>query len=106
MRRIILVFVIITFSVCQVHAQTGRSNRRSTVQKKNVDFPEVPRASAIEAYTKYKAGKAIIIQCGGEAYRKRHIIGALNISGHSIRHAKVKLPKLPRKGIEIFTYCY
>lgn len=106
MRRIILILGIFVISVCQVHAQTGGSHRRSTVPKNNVDFPEVPRVSAFEAYKKYNAGKAIIMQCGGESFKKRHIIGALNIPSRAVRHEKMKLPNFPRKGIEIFTYCY
>jgi len=75
-------------------------------QEHKVDFPEVPRVSAYEAYLKYKEGKAIIVQAGGEDYRIRHIIGAFNVSQEAVFQGKTILPNFPKKGIEIFTYCY
>ncbi len=71
-----------------------------------VDYPEVPRVSAYEAYVKYKAGKAIIVQAGGEDYRKRHIIGAINMGPEAGAKRAKLLPNFPKSGIEIFTYCY
>ncbi len=71
-----------------------------------VDFPEVPRVSAYEAYVKYKSGKAIIVQCGGEAYGSRHIVGAFSVSQDGVFKGESKLPNFPKEGIEIFTYCY
>jgi hypothetical protein len=71
-----------------------------------VDFPEVPRVSAYEAYVKYKSGKAIIVQCGGEAYDRRHIVGAFSVSSEGFDKGEIKLPNFPKEGIEIFTYCY
>jgi len=74
--------------------------------KANIVHPEVPRVSAYEAYVKFTAGKAIIIQAGGIAYERRHILGAMNTSAEKIIGGKIKIPKLPRRGIEILTYCY
>lgn len=71
-----------------------------------VDFPEVPRVSAYEAYVKYKSGKAIIVCGGGEAYDRRHILGAFNVSQEGVFRGEIKLPNFPTTGIEIFTYCY
>ncbi len=71
-----------------------------------VDYPDVPRISALEAYTKYKAGKAIIIQAGGEAYEKRHIVGAYNVPEGRVSHGDVQLPNFPDSGVEIFVYCF
>lgn len=71
-----------------------------------VDFPEVPRVSAHEAYVKYKAGEAIIVHAGGEAYNRRHIVGAFSVSQEGILKGEIKLPNFPKEGIEIFTYCY
>jgi len=65
--------------------------------------PDVPRISAYEAYIKYKEGKAIILHAGGESFSGRHILGAINVD---IRMKKRILETFPKKGIEIFTYCY
>ena len=90
--------------------QTDVRSQMPTIQKPTarpkVDLPEVPRVSAYEAYVKFKAGKAIIVQAGGIKYENRHIIGALNIGQEAVAKGLIKLPKLPRKEIEIFTYCY
>ena len=96
MRKYILFVFCLVFliSPVQMEAQT------------KVDFPGVPRVSAFEAFVKYKAGKAIIVHAGGAKYESRHIVGALNIDQEAIRDGKIKLPKLPDRGIEIFTYCY
>jgi hypothetical protein len=75
--------------------------------ERGVDFPEVPRISAYQAYLKYKAGEAILIQAGGERYEGRHIMGAVNmVSAERVVRGEIKLPNFPRKGIEIYTYCY
>jgi len=70
-----------------------------------VDYPEVPRVSAYEAYVKYKAGKALIFYGGGELYSRRHIVGSINLDVKDSERDKI-LPKFPKSGIEIFTYCY
>ena len=75
-------------------------------KQKAVDFPEVPRVSAQEAYIKFKSGKAIIIQAGGSSYKNKHIMGALDINAEAVQRGKIKLRPLPKKGVEIFTYCY
>jgi hypothetical protein len=67
-----------------------------------LNYPEVPRISAYEAYVKYKEGKAIILHGGGEAYSKRHIIQAFNLE----KYNDEILQRFPKQGIEIFTYCY
>lgn len=71
-----------------------------------IDYPEAPRVSSYEVYEKYKAGKAILIHAGGEDYKKRHIIGALEIPWDFVREGKMEVPNLPRTGKEYFTYCY
>ena len=89
-----------------VDAQNLVPPKRTVINKAKVNFPEVPRVSAYEAYVNFKAGKAIIIHAGGIKYENRHIIGALNIGQEAVAKGLIKLPKLPRKEIEIFTYCY
>jgi len=71
-------------------------------EHKKVDYPGVPRVPVYEAYVKYKAGKALILHAGGEAYKLRHIVGAFNME----KYNDSILLKFPKKGIEIFTYCY
>ena len=68
--------------------------------------PAVPRVSAWEAYTKYKAGKAILIHAGGELFEKRHIVGAFNVDAPAVLNKGRKLPNFPQKGMEIIIYCY
>ena len=94
MKKCFLFFVpmILLFLEAQVDAQN----------QNQVDYPWVPRVSAYEAYIKYKEGKAIILHGGGEAYNRRHILGAFNLDKYNDQ----LLLKFPKKGIEIFTYCY
>ena len=103
---ILFSFVVLLFLVVQVEAQTQLLSKGKIRTRHKVDLPEVPRVSAYEAYLKYKAGKAIIIQAGGCSYKNRHILGAFNIDQEAVRKGQIKLPKLPKKGVEIFTYCY
>jgi hypothetical protein len=108
MRKYLLTFFIIClFFPLLIKAQTKTQPRDHTV-----DYPWVPRVSAYEAYVKYKEGKAIIMHAGGESYYKRHISGAFNverfgsIEKHGYEIVDPALVKFPKKGIEIFTYCY
>lgn len=100
MKKLIpLMAIVFLFLSIQIKAQT-----KMQPQEHKVDYPEVPRVSAYEAYAKYKAGKAIILFAGGEAYNRRHILGSLNLELSKVQDSY--LLKLPQKGIEIFTYCY
>jgi hypothetical protein len=97
-KYILFISIIFLFQAFQVAAQNQRQ----------VDFPEVPRVSAYEAYAKYKNGKAIILHASGDKYNRRHITGAINVSAEELgkdTHLKL-IQKLPKEGIEIFTYCY
>jgi hypothetical protein len=96
----IITFIILSFFVCQINAQNQIQTR-----EEEVPYPQVPRVSAYEVYTKYKAGKAIIFHAGGELYNRRHIVGAFNLDVPDESKDKI-LPKFPKEGIEIFTYCY
>ena len=71
-----------------------------------VAFPDVPRVSVFEAYEKYKSGRAIVIQAGGEVFERRHIAGAYVVDAEAISRGDAELPNYPMEGIEIFTYCY
>lgn len=98
MRKYKMVFLTILFFLFQIDNNVLGQSRRE-----NVDFPWVPRVSAYEAYTKFKEGKAIILHAGGEKFNRRHIIGAFNFDVKPRDHL---INKLPKQGIEIFTYCY
>jgi len=98
-KYVLFVSVILLFLAGQINGQI------KIPSKGEVDFPEVPRVSAYEAYLKYKEGKTIIVQAGGEDYRIRHIIGALN-AGPEAGIKRNIIQNLPKSGIEIFTYCY
>ena len=104
-------FVLVALAIFIFLAgQTDVRSQMPAVQKptarSNVDFPEVPRVSAYEAYVKFKAGKAIIIHAGGQKYESRHILGAFNVGREAVAKGRIKLPNFPKRGIEIFTYCY
>jgi hypothetical protein len=101
MRKWILLSSMVLFSLA---IPIGAQNQMQ-MKERRVDFPEVPRVSAYEAYLKYKEGKAIIVQAGGEDYRTRHIIGALNAGPEAGIKRNIFL-NLPKSCIEIFTYCY
>ena len=94
----LLISGIILLLAIQIHAQAQIQPKQRVV-----DFPEIPRVSAMEAYVKYKNGKAIILHAGGVPYKERHIIGALNFD---FKDREERIKRLPQKGFEIFTYCY
>ena len=81
------------------------------IENSKVDYPEVPRVSAYEAAAKIKAGKAILIHAGGEAYERRHIIGAFDLGRYKdipvewVINGNIRLPEISDE-IELFTYCY
>jgi len=95
-KYILFIPIIFLFSVIPLTAQ----------DQSQVAFPEVPRVSAYEVYSKYKSGKAIIVHAGGEAFDRRHILGAVNVPEEKVLKGEIKLPNFPNTGIEIFTYCY
>jgi hypothetical protein len=96
-KRALLIFPILLCLAIHVNAQT------QIPQKRRVDYPWVPRVSAYEAYIKYKSGKALILHGGGEKWVRRHILAAFNLD---FKDREAMLKKLPKEGIEIFTYCY
>jgi predicted HAD superfamily hydrolase len=97
---VIYAFVIFLFLAGQISAQ---SQIRSIEVERT--YPQIPRVSAYEAYSKYKQGKAIIFHGGGIHYSKRHILGAFNLDV-SDELKDERLQKFPKEGIEIFVYCY
>ena len=94
---IVLAFTGFLLMAAQLNAQT-----RLQLDEEPL-YPEVPRVSAYEAYVKYKEGKALILHAGGDLYSKRHIQGAFNLD---IEDNEKMLKNFPKKGIELFTYCY
>lgn len=101
MKRCILLTVIVLVLLVPVAAQI-----QSQSSSKVIDSPDVPRISAYEAYKKYKAGKAVLIHAGGEAFERRHIFGAFHAIYQGVLDGSMKLPNLPKDGVEIYTYCY
>jgi len=97
-KNILLMLIIVLLPTMQTWAQIQKQ-----LQESEVDYPWVPRISAYEAYIEYKAGKTIILNAGGEAFSRRHILGSLNFNVKPRNHL---INKLPKQGIEIFTYCY
>lgn len=107
MKNLVLVaLAIFMFLAGQTDVRSQMPAIQKPTARPKVALPEVPRGSAYEAYVKFKAGKAMIIHTGGEKYERRHILGALEIEQEAVRKGKIRLPKLPMRGIEIFTYCY
>ncbi len=97
-KYVLIIFIIFLFFPLQIKAQT-----KIKPQEHAVDYPWVPRISAYEAYTIFKAGKAIILHAGGNAFSSRHILGAINLD---LKPRDKILAKFPKQGILIFTYCY
>lgn len=101
---IVIILLIILFSYTETNAQNP-SHQNSPKQTEEVNYPEIPRISAYEAYIKYKEGRVIIFHGGGEQYNKRHILGAFNLDVQDSMKDKI-LPRFPKEGMEIFVYCY
>ena len=96
-KSILFTGIILLVIAAGIEAQTQNASENAIL-----NYPEVPRISAYEAYIKYKEGKAIILHGGGEAYSKRHIMHAFNLE----RYNDKILQSFPKEGIEILTYCY
>lgn len=104
LNSIVLILCVIMLMV--TNAIPKEASKRDTRARRNMDYPDIPRASAWEAYVKFKSGKAIIIQAGGEGYRNRHVMGAIDLHVTDVDNKKKRLPNLPKTGKEIFIYCY
>jgi hypothetical protein len=72
----------------------------------DIDYPNVPRTSALEAIGFLRAGKGILIHAGGEDFKRRHIFGAVPMYYTEYENGKKDLPRLPHKGIWLLFYCY
>lgn len=98
-----LIFII----VFNGHAKAIENSKRKNKIVSSVDYSWVPRISVKNAYLLFREKKAIILHAGGETFNKRHIVGAINVThtGDSAYKNK-KVPKLPKKGVLIITYCY
>jgi hypothetical protein len=99
-----LISVLITFLFLPLQMNANGQNRTPSGEEK-IPYPSVPRVSAYEVYAKYKGGKAIILYAGGGHYKGRHIVGSFNMDYKDDVLDKL-LPKFPKEGMEIFTYCY
>jgi hypothetical protein len=104
-KGVFISFVILLLFSNHIYAQNQLGQFKSQTGDTR-EHQEVPRISAYEAYQKYKAGKAYIIQAGGATFEKRHILGAFNVDEELIKRGTIALPPFPRSGIELFTYCY
>jgi len=102
MKKNMLLFSVIFL----VFVVQGAAQDQLKSSGKVVDSPDVPRISAHEAYKKYKAGKALLIHAGGEAFERRHIFGAFHVIHQGVLNGSMRLPNLPKDGVEIYTYCY
>jgi len=92
--------VIFLFFAVPINAQSQQGSG-----ERKVAYPEIPRVSAYEAYTKYREGKAIIFHGGGDKFERRHILVAYNLDVPDEIMDRM-LVKFPKEGIEIFAYCY
>jgi hypothetical protein len=102
-KYIVIILVIILFSYIETNAQNLLHEK--IVKEREITYPQIPRASAYEVYSKFKEGKAIIFHAGGEQYNKRHILGAFNLDVDDSMKDRI-LPRFPKEGVEIFAYCY
>ena len=78
----------------------------SSAHGQDIDWPNVPRIGAMEALTLVKAGKGMLIHAGGEDFKRRHILGAIEMYFTDYENGKRGLPRLPDKGIWLLFYCY
>jgi len=101
-KGILICFMVLFLFSNHIHAQ----DQLGQFMNQTGAFPHVPRVSAFEAYQKFKAGKAFIIQAGGATFEKKHIMGAFNVGEEGVRNGTIALPPFPTSGIELFTYCY
>ena len=111
------ILIIILFFAGEINAQNSKQSNEgrklSTIEgvrpvtgsKVPLHYPEIPRVSVSEAYNLYKAGKAIILHAGGEAFKSRHIWGAFNLDMGDDLKEKM-LSRFPKNRMEFFTYCY
>lgn len=100
LRYVICILITFLLLTLQTNAQ---NNAQSSGEE--IPYPSVPRVSAVEVYSKYKSGKAIILYAGGGRYNGRHIVGSFNMDYEEDILDK-ELPKFPKEGVDIFTYCY
>jgi hypothetical protein len=104
-KNIIIYSLIILFLLALINANAQNAYTANT-SGKNIAFPKIQRVSAYEAFVKVTSGRAFLVHAGGMSYKDRHIVGAIHISQEDVLRGKIRLPNLPRKGIEIFTYRY
>jgi hypothetical protein len=97
---------ITTFSLLLLLLPIQINAQNLNLLNQEVEYPGVPHISAYEAYLKYKEGRAIIVQAGGEHYGKRHILGALNMGPEAGVKSRIESWNFPKSGIKILTYCY
>ncbi len=82
---------------------TIESQTNKYIVAENVDYPEIPRVTAYEAYVKYKQGKALIIHAGGDTHSRRHVLGSFNLDLPEEKKEAMLL-KFPKRGLEVFIY--
>ena len=95
----IILFFCFIFRVEESH--TG-----NIIIDKSKDYPRIPRVTAYEVFKKFNSGKAILFHAGGESFERRHILGAIELEQMDVLNKTVRLPELPKYGVEIFIYCY
>ena len=97
----------VLFLSCLVFVGDGYGQQRGTGQGRAVDYADLPRVTALEAFRAYKSGKMFaLIHSGGESYRKRHIMGAVDLPLSEVTSGKKRIPRLPKSKGMIFIYCY
>ena len=106
MYRLLLFVCAVTFIFPSYVSSQGRNSTGGHLKQLRKMYPHLPIISAYDAYVKYKSGKAILINAGGEAFDRRRIMGSIRVHGESVRLGKIRFPALPRKGVYILVYCY
>ena len=96
-------YMLSTLAILMLLACQARAQTQGQRPDNDNHYPWVPRVSAYEAYSKYKNGQAIILHTGGAKFAERHIMGAMNID---FKPRDKYIARLPKRGIELFLYCY
>ena len=95
------------FVSCLLFLGDGYGQQRGAGHGRAVDYADLPRATALEVFRAYKTGKMFaLIHAGGESYRKRHIMGAVDLTLSDVTSGKKRIPRLPKVKGMIFIYCY
>jgi len=98
MFRLWLVFIIALMFFCPINPLANESERSPGWLRQQQEYREetrgAKRITAFGAYAMYKAGTAFLISVDPpEYYKRRHILGSINIPSDKFEKGRLKLSK-------------